>query len=32
MLISEDNNPSRFNSDIIESLPEEKNMDDPDAE
>jgi hypothetical protein len=31
MLISEDNNPSRFNSDIIESLPEEKNMDDPDV-
>ena len=31
LLISEDNNPSRFNSDIIESLPEEKNMDDPDV-
>ena len=31
LLISEDNNPSRFNSDIIESLPEEKNMDDPEV-
>ena len=29
LLISEDDNPSRFNTKILESLPEEKNMDDP---
>jgi len=31
LLITEDSKPSRFNSEIIESLPEEKNMDDPDV-